>query len=114
MSLNTNPLPRGKFVTSTVPIPRRAIRVKGDFSESNRFFRCRKCGFICDINRDTLLGKEIATEGTVATPSFLYLVSDTGEYLTDETGRRITVSTGVVATQVIYGCPFCGSTRWKE
>ncbi len=112
MSLNTNIL--GKFTRTTVPVPRRARQIKGNFTDRVRFFRCRKCGFICDINRDTLLGKETAKEGTVATPSFLYLVSDTGEYLTDETGRRITVSTGVVATQVIYGCPFCGSTRWKE
>ncbi len=112
MSLNTNPL--GKFTRTTVPVPRRARPILGDFTDRGRYYHCRKCGFICDVNRDTILPKNRADIGVVAISNRQYFTDELGRYLTDEIGNRIYYLSGDVSVTVIHGCPLCGSTRWKE
>ncbi len=113
MSVNTNTL--GKFTRTTVPVPRRARQIKGDFTDRVRYFRCRKCGFICDIKRDLRLDKDRAGIGVVMSPNYVYLTDALGQHLTDENGNWLYYvgSTGNMPV-VKHGCPFCGSTRWKE
>ena len=113
MSLNTNPL--GQHTRSHIRSPGRAGTIPGDFTDNGRYFRCRKCGFICDVNRDLLLPKERAVIGVSLVHEYEYLVDELGNYITDGNGNRIVTGEGEGYIPIVkFGCPLCGSTRWKE
>jgi hypothetical protein len=80
-----------KYSIKRQPRRKGAIPLYGEKEDTNRYFRCRFCGFICDIQRDGL-----GIGDGKSYPSF-----------TDADG---TTKYQPVATD---GCRLCGSKNWK-
>ena len=106
-----------------IPLP--ASSERGNGLDAGRYFRCWNCGFVCDIDRDSLGG---ARSGSGVNPQEYYPQPDTGvevgqcvlggldsvfvalEQGADGLAKGIQHSLWAV---VSGGCPLCGSKNWK-
>jgi len=109
-----------------LPKKARAIPIQGKFEDSNKYFRCKICGFICNADRDRtgpgegvtqkdateLAGMDLVASGDQFSPviymddPFTILQNNAdddpiGEYRHNN------------YPYVYAGCPNCGSKNWK-
>jgi len=106
----------------TIPLP--ASSERGNGLDAGRYFRCWHCGYICNIDRDSLGGAQsqsgVALQeyepesdtGVFNVPVFggldsAYVVPEAGA---DGAAKEIRRS---IEPIVSGGCPFCGSLNWK-
>jgi rubrerythrin len=78
-----------------LPRQKRSLPIYGEREDANKYWHCWNCGFVCNIQRDTLDTGAHATAG-VSVGTF----TDT-----DGSTHYVTTITG--------GCPFCGTRNWK-
>jgi len=114
----------------------RTIPVKGSGDDSGKFFRCWNCGFVCNVERDELGGRDsvggISFEIYEERSSTIY--PDGVEHGTDIDGfplskisvlgkGHISLKVGmdglpqgvdkVWVPVITGGCPFCGTKNWR-
>jgi hypothetical protein len=127
-----------------LPVQKRTIPIFGAASyidgrvvkdQSDTFFRCWNCGFICRTDRDKLgngVGYVVKDQADV--PSYLNLGASAFEFPGSDNGRdvRLAVEDGATMnlmqldsdgnpvtvmhnfySKVTSGCPFCGTRQYK-
>ena len=90
MSKNRNRY--GSYQRSRLPREKKVIRIPGSLEDDGKFYRCWNCGFICNGNRDVLVGNF----GGVNASTYVD-VDGLTKYKAEVTG----------------GCPFCGSGNYR-
>jgi len=115
-----------KYDRKTLPPGRPSRPIFGADSQENTFFRCRQCGFICKVGRDST-GNGI---GYHAVDSILVtdLVNFSGNVMENSLSIRTIRDLRLIEvnangdpkvfktnfTQVVRsGCPQCGSLNWR-
>ena len=103
--------------------PATPVPADPDSTDAGKYWHCRQCGFICNIERD--LRQESNTDGTIL--EFYQLSSDPSNQpssfdspqvkLVLRGGLKLFKTFGVVRPNLTQqsraGCPFCGSFNWK-
>lgn len=122
--MNTSSNRYAIFKTQRLPKRKKTIRLSGDLEDSNRYFRCWNCGFICDSERDqvgdgdgvTVLDTpEIARGGFGEGDPVSAVAMVTGHCIVLETGPDGNPKTKYEHNQypqIIGGCPLCGSKNY--
>ena len=88
-----------------IPIP--GHRDYGEGRDANRYFKCWRCKFICDVERDALGGA--ADRKSVSVIPY----SQVDEYGNAATAGAIITTTTRYRTEVDMGCPLCGTLNWR-
>ena len=124
-----------RYKSTKLPKRNRTQVVPGAREDVNKFYHCQICGFVTDIERDTLDGGEMASDGLIVedfveeinilepftgadTTIVLDAVDHDSEilfHLTDDYYADGTVkdSHHSLTSKVIGGCPMCGSKNWR-
>ena len=104
----------------------KTIPLKGNGTDSGKYYRCWNCGFICDIGRDTL-GDQDTRNGmrskAFAPRSFPTEAADHKSIVGGVEIAHTSCKLGSDGTPaglredfkpvVSGGCPFCGTLNWK-
>ena len=85
----------GKYSEHKLKRDKRTIPMFGCKEDTNKYFRCWNCNFVCDKDRDVIEQGDYGTGGVVPTA------------FTDTDG---TTSYYPLVTK---GCPSCGSTNYR-
>lgn len=123
-----------KYSTKKLPKRNRTRVVRGAREDTNKFYYCQICGFVTNIERDTLNGGEMTSDGLIV-EDFVEevnirepftgfddtIVLDNIEdskilfHLIDDYSLDGVVkdSHHSLTSKVIGGCPMCGSKNWK-
>lgn len=117
-----------QYRTRKLPKESRTIPLDGSNERGNgldyhRFYRCWHCGFICDIDRDTLGGsKSLSGVGYEAASSEADPYNNNVGVLggPDETVVSLALDSAGNPKEVYHtfkpvisgGCPLCGTTNW--
>ena len=89
---------------------------RGDGLDDGRYFECWNCGFICDLDRDTLGDSQSTSDITLKS---YQLLDEYGDNVAATGGTKHTIFEGEGYTTVRYipdvnsGCPFCGTMNWR-
>ena len=121
-----------KYSTTKLPRRNKTQVVKGAREDTNKFYHCQICGFVTNIERDTLDGGEMTPDGLMV-EDFIEEINNS-EPSSDDTiildniedskilyhliedynaDGTIKDSHHSLTSKVIGGCPFCGSKNWK-
>ena len=121
-----------KYSTRKLPKRNKTRVVRGAREDTNKFYYCQICGFVTNIERDTLNGGEMTPDGLIVED----FVGETNiqepftNYDTDIVVDAVDHNHEVLAkygpdgtsfervdhfqtSKVIGGCPMCGSKNWK-
>ncbi len=123
MSVSSNRY--GRYRTTKLRKTPSGKPVPGDLEDANRFFKCKHCGFINDIERNTLSDGDGITQSDV--PDISYGSAMTGDPLStyihvddmftllqlDADGNPETDYRHNNYPVIIGGCSLCGSLNWK-
>lgn len=121
-----------KYSTKKLSRRNRTQHVPGDREDTNKFYFCQICGFITDIERDTLDFGEMSSDGIITT-DFVGEINNAEPFDGHDTDIVIDAvdhnhevlakygPDGVTdervdhyqTSEVIGGCPCCGSKNWK-
>lgn len=100
-----------------MPARKRGIPLPGVREDRRKWFKCWNCGFICNIERDSLnQSYEVGTipfnDVPYGTEQFIIVEQDEiilGTRSPDSGEGNVTRYYPDVST----GCPFCGNQQWK-
>lgn len=90
----------------------------GDGKDAGKYYRCWNCGFVCDIDRDQLGGRD---EPSRVSSKAYDLVGEDSETLVKDTNNSSDYSIfgGTAYRRTRYepevssGCPMCGTLNWR-
>jgi len=106
------------YSRSRIPRQKRTIRVYGEGTDSGKYYRCWNCGFICNVERDSL-GDRPSTTGYGGIVYVPYgAPADIAAVNVHNNGEIINIITtgsrGYGYLPVVEaGCPLCGTLNWK-
>lgn len=93
----------GNYSSRKIPYTKTSKKLYGEKDDTDKYYKCKICGFICDIDRDAR-----GDDGSQYPLAFgEYTATQDG--VTDATDLRNPVTYSIVNS----GCPFCGSRNWK-
>lgn len=92
-----------RYSTRKIPYAKTSKQLYGEKEDTGKYFKCKICGFICDVDRDSLGGD--SSQNPLGSDTY----TATQDGVTDATDLRNPVTYSIV----ISGCPFCGSRNWK-
>ena len=104
----------------------RAIPIRGKGADSGKWYKCWHCGFLCNIDRDDDSGYKagvrhstyihpngesgsISDRTIVLRQPFFYHVL----MKSDAAGQPETIRHDFISS-VVKGCPFCGTTNYRN
>lgn len=100
------------YSVKRLPRQKRSLRVYGEREDAGKWYRCWNCGFINNIERNTLLDSNGYAGHRFVGYSEAQDTTYGGVTLIDEEGIIIVASEGYYPV-VTAGCSFCGCTNYK-
>lgn len=113
------------YSRSKVPVKPSAKPIYGELEDSGKYFRCKHCGFICNIKRDRLGDGDGRTYNDVAEEATSNFSSgDALSIVLGVTGKSVILQNGANGNPITsyrynqklsgsQGCPLCHSLNWK-